>query len=220
MQKSREERLLERERRKKLEEEEEERRRREEEEEEEQEELFGASSSSEDGGDEAEGIKRLSQRCALRKSLNLPTDDETEDATEDSASENTGQKADQVAAVEANCVAIGAPGRDDPKPDTVAEIRIISEAESEVAVAEEEARDEAAAAAEGKAENQSAVVEDEAEIMDLTQPAEAAKDVKATLSTLVPDDEAASSDEALNIEKPTTLERVILKDRKKVAGEQ
>eukprot|EP00924_Labyrinthula_sp_SR-Ha-C_P013237 augustus_masked-scaffold_45-processed-gene-0.3-mRNA-1 protein AED:1.00 eAED:1.00 QI:0/0/0/0/1/1/12/0/1692 len=179
MPKSRAERIRDRERRK-LEEEDKERRRKEQEEGEEgQEELFGVNSSSDKNSEEEE-------------------DDEAENAAEDNASEYNNQKADQVTATEANRVATGAPDRDDPMPDTGAECR--------AAPVEDEA-DNQSVVVEDEAETQSVVVEDEAEIMDLTQSAEAAKEVGAALAILVPNDEAALSDEALNIEKPTTLER-------------
>eukprot|EP00924_Labyrinthula_sp_SR-Ha-C_P013665 snap_masked-scaffold_5-processed-gene-9.36-mRNA-1 protein AED:1.00 eAED:1.00 QI:0/-1/0/0/-1/1/1/0/180 len=168
------------------------------------------------GQTEAEGRNEEisdDERAALRKSLNLPTDDEAEGAAEDSASENDSQIADEEAATQANRVTTGATGRDDTKPNTVADRAVISETEeveNEAAVAEDEAESEAAVV-EDEAERIAVVVGDEVDIMDLTQPTTAAKEVEPILPTLVPDDEAASSDEALNIEKPTTLERVISK---------
>eukprot|EP00924_Labyrinthula_sp_SR-Ha-C_P007312 snap_masked-scaffold_8-processed-gene-14.76-mRNA-1 protein AED:1.00 eAED:1.00 QI:0/0/0/0/1/1/2/0/1064 len=188
------------------------------------------------------------KRAALRKSLHLPLADEAEDSAENSGAENlaaraeteaenNSQEAAQVAAAEktkskANRVATGAPGQDDPKPDAVAETMLLSESESEaenlaageedeagnlVAEAEDEAENEVAAT-EDRAERIFAAAEKEADILDLTQPMTATKEVEPTSPTAALEDEAASSDGALNIDEPTTLERVIAKGRNKKAG--
>eukprot|EP00924_Labyrinthula_sp_SR-Ha-C_P015765 snap_masked-scaffold_4-processed-gene-8.10-mRNA-1 protein AED:1.00 eAED:1.00 QI:0/-1/0/0/-1/1/1/0/947 len=188
------------------------------------------------------------KRAALRKSLNLPSADEAEDSAENSRAENlaaraeteaenNSQEAAQVAAAEktkskANRVATGAPGQDDPKPDAVAEAMLLSESESEaenLAAGEEDEAENLAAGAEDEAENEVAATEDraerifaaaekEADILDLTQPMTAAKEVEPTSPTAVLEDEAASSHEALNIDEPTTLERLIAEGRNKKAG--
>eukprot|EP00924_Labyrinthula_sp_SR-Ha-C_P000008 augustus_masked-scaffold_101-processed-gene-0.12-mRNA-1 protein AED:1.00 eAED:1.00 QI:0/0/0/0/1/1/3/0/249 len=80
----------------------------------------------------------------------------------------------------------------------------------------EEAESEAAAA-EYEAGKEVAIVRDEADIMDLTQPTAAAKEVEPTSPTLVQDDEVASTDEAFYIEKSTSLERVLSEGRNKIA---
>eukprot|EP00924_Labyrinthula_sp_SR-Ha-C_P014209 augustus_masked-scaffold_59-processed-gene-0.7-mRNA-1 protein AED:1.00 eAED:1.00 QI:0/0/0/0/1/1/2/0/819 len=220
-----------------LEEKEAERIRREQENEDENEELFGADSSSEGSAEGEEGrTDELSdeKRAALRKSLNLPSADEAEDSAEDSEAENNSQEVAQVAAAgktknKANRVVTGAPGQDDPKPDAVAEAMLGSESESEAenlpAGAEDEAESSAArveneaesevAAIEDQAERISAAAEKEADVLDLTQPMTATQEVEPASPTAALEDEAASSDGALNIDESTNLERVIAKGRSK-----
>eukprot|EP00924_Labyrinthula_sp_SR-Ha-C_P003449 augustus_masked-scaffold_15-processed-gene-9.55-mRNA-1 protein AED:1.00 eAED:1.00 QI:0/-1/0/0/-1/1/1/0/1057 len=235
-----------REKKKELEEKEAERIRREQEEEDEDEELFGADSSSGESAEAEEGrTDELSneKRAALRKSLNLPLADEAEDSAEDSEAENlaaqaeievedNSQEAARVAAAKeakskANRVATGAPGQNNPKPDAVAAAMLVSESESEAGHLPVGVEDEAVnlaagaedevVAAEDQAERISAAAEKEVGILDLTQSMTATQEVGPTSPTAALGDEAASSDGALNIDEPTTLERVIAKGRNKNA---
>eukprot|EP00924_Labyrinthula_sp_SR-Ha-C_P012405 augustus_masked-scaffold_10-processed-gene-5.66-mRNA-1 protein AED:1.00 eAED:1.00 QI:0/0/0/0/1/1/4/0/632 len=152
--------------------------------------LFGADSSSGEEGEDTEGRNEAEDRNEEELSVRR---------LENRLICRDSQVADQGTAKESTRVKTGAKGRDDPKPDVV--VVGVSPSELEEAVNEDQA------------EKEVTTVGDEADIMDLTQPAISAKEANLLFLTQPQEDEASSSNDAPIVEGPTNLQRVNSKGR-------